>query len=104
MTLSAIQRTLLVGMGFQHKTVEELAEELGGVKVSQLMALFAQAVRKFEKAFREIQRDAVADMVRDHSTPTFLFLKKSVACLLRAVVRPSKVIFAIPFAFVRLCP
>ena len=81
MTLSAIQRTLLVGMGFQHKTVEELAEELGGVKVSQLMALFAQAVRKFEKAFREIQRDAVADMVRDLSTPTFLFLKKLVACV-----------------------
>ena len=29
MTLSAIQRTLLVGMGFQHKTVDELADELG---------------------------------------------------------------------------
>ena len=27
------------------------------------MALFAQAVRKFEKAFREIQREAVSDMV-----------------------------------------
>ena len=38
------------------------------------MALFAQAVRKFEKAFREIQRNAVSDMVCEKIFIVLLFL------------------------------
>mmetsp|Transcript_2880 Transcript_2880/g.8670 ORF Transcript_2880/g.8670 Transcript_2880/m.8670 type:complete len:412 (-) Transcript_2880:41-1276(-) len=62
-TLSAVQRTLLVGIGFLHKSVDEVAADLGGVKVSQLMALFAQVMRKFDKHFRELRRDAIAHKV-----------------------------------------
>lgn len=49
LTLSALQKAILVGVGFQHKTIDELAKELQGIAVSQIMALFSQLVRKLSK-------------------------------------------------------
>ena len=59
LTLSAIQRLILVGVGLQHSTMDALAKVLG-VATSQLMALFLQAMRKFDKFIRELRKDELA--------------------------------------------
>eukprot|EP00041_Stephanoeca_diplocostata_P033631 m.1116422 g.1116422 ORF g.1116422 m.1116422 type:complete len:1015 (+) comp24376_c0_seq2:198-3242(+) len=76
-TFTALQRALLVGMGFQHKTVDELATELGGVQASQLLALFSQAMRKFDKHFRGLQRAELEKQLPATSAPTLEPLSQS---------------------------
>ncbi|KAJ8331396.1 N-acetyltransferase 10 [Batrachochytrium dendrobatidis] len=44
--LSAVQASIFIGIGMQKKTVEELEVELG-LPVSQILALFGKAVKKF---------------------------------------------------------
>ncbi|KAH9271157.1 hypothetical protein BASA83_006701 [Batrachochytrium salamandrivorans] len=46
LTLSPVQASILVGIGLQKKTVEDLEVELG-LPVSQILALFGKAIRKF---------------------------------------------------------
>jgi len=43
--LSAVQRAILLSFGLQHKTVEQVEQDLG-LPVSQILALFNKAVRK----------------------------------------------------------
>ncbi|KAL0273043.1 UNVERIFIED_CONTAM: hypothetical protein PYX00_005816 [Menopon gallinae] len=45
-TFSAVQSAILIGMGLQHKTVDELSTELD-VPSSQLLGLFNRTIRKF---------------------------------------------------------
>lgn len=48
MALSALQQALLVGMGLQMKTVEELSQELS-LPGQQLLAMLNKSIRKFSK-------------------------------------------------------
>jgi N-acetyltransferase 10 len=58
--LSAIQRALLLAMGLQRKTVEEIGEELT-LEPSQALAQFAKVVKKIFTVLQHIQRAAVVD-------------------------------------------
>lgn len=62
MTLSFLQRALILGMGLQHKLVDDLAAEYD-LPVSQLLALFNKAVRKLHGALAKIRtQQAEADV------------------------------------------
>ena len=65
LSFTAVQRAILVGVGFQRKSIDELATELGSgqVQTSQLMALFSQAMRKFNKHLRALQTAALDSSV-----------------------------------------
>ena len=51
--LSAVQLAILVGLGLQHKTVDDLVQELE-LPSSQLLALFNRSVRKLSAVLRGI--------------------------------------------------
>uniref|UniRef100_A0A3P8ZL59 RNA cytidine acetyltransferase n=1 Tax=Esox lucius TaxID=8010 RepID=A0A3P8ZL59_ESOLU len=62
-TLSAAQCALLLGVGLQHKTVEQLEKEID-LPSSQLMGLFNRLIRKVVQFFNSIQEKAIeAQMV-----------------------------------------
>lgn len=48
-SLSALQETILIGQGLQHKTVDQLMGEFPKVDSSQVLALFNRSVRKMQK-------------------------------------------------------
>ncbi|CAG08734.1 unnamed protein product, partial [Tetraodon nigroviridis] len=63
MSLSAAQCALLLGIGLQHKSVEELEKEIE-LPSSQLMGLFNRLIRKCVQVFTGIQEKAIeAEMV-----------------------------------------
>lgn len=55
--LSAVQKAILLGMGLQHKSVDQISTELG-VPVSQLLALFIRAMRKVSAFYKKVNTDA----------------------------------------------
>uniref|UniRef100_A0A3P9IYE1 RNA cytidine acetyltransferase n=1 Tax=Oryzias latipes TaxID=8090 RepID=A0A3P9IYE1_ORYLA len=57
-SLSAAQCALLLGIGLQHKTVEQLEKEIE-LPTSQLMGLFNRIIRKFVHVFTSIQEKAI---------------------------------------------
>ncbi|KAM9854883.1 RNA cytidine acetyltransferase [Aulostomus maculatus] len=62
-SLSAAQSALLLGIGLQHKSVEQLEKEIS-LPSSQLMGLFNRLIRKFVQVFTSIQEKAIeAEMV-----------------------------------------
>ncbi|XP_036390800.1 RNA cytidine acetyltransferase [Megalops cyprinoides] len=62
-SLSAAQSALLLGVGLQHKTVDQLEKEIE-LPSSQLMGLFNRLIRKVVQYFNSIQEKAVeAEMV-----------------------------------------
>uniref|UniRef100_A0A673HQ21 RNA cytidine acetyltransferase n=1 Tax=Sinocyclocheilus rhinocerous TaxID=307959 RepID=A0A673HQ21_9TELE len=62
-TLSVAQCALLLGIGFQHKSVDELEKEIE-LPGSQLMGLFNRVIRKGVQFFNILQENAVeAEMV-----------------------------------------
>uniref|UniRef100_A0AAX7VAU2 RNA cytidine acetyltransferase n=1 Tax=Astatotilapia calliptera TaxID=8154 RepID=A0AAX7VAU2_ASTCA len=58
MSLSAAQCALLLGIGLQHKSVDQLEKEIE-LPSSQLMGLFNRVIRKFVQIFTGIQEKAV---------------------------------------------
>ncbi|KAK2917695.1 RNA cytidine acetyltransferase [Channa argus] len=57
-SLSAAQCALLLGIGLQHKSVEQLEKEID-LPSSQLMGLFNRLIRKFVQVFTSIQEKAI---------------------------------------------
>uniref|UniRef100_A0A3Q1IY47 RNA cytidine acetyltransferase n=1 Tax=Anabas testudineus TaxID=64144 RepID=A0A3Q1IY47_ANATE len=57
-SLSAAQCALLLGIGLQHKSVEQLEKEID-LPSSQLMGLFNRLIRKFVQIFTSIQEKAI---------------------------------------------
>eukprot|EP00051_Salpingoeca_urceolata_P018919 m.269885 g.269885 ORF g.269885 m.269885 type:complete len:1037 (-) comp19306_c0_seq8:61-3171(-) len=74
--LGAVQRALLLGVGLQLKTLEQMEEDFKRVSrkqnmlsVSHLMALFGQMMRKFSKEFKRLQSErAAAQLPSDRAT------------------------------------
>ncbi|XP_028304821.1 RNA cytidine acetyltransferase [Gouania willdenowi] len=58
LSLSAAQCALLLGIGLQHKSVDQLEKEID-LPSSQLMGLFNRLVRKFVQIFTSIQEKAI---------------------------------------------
>ncbi|KAK1223269.1 N-acetyltransferase 10 [Marasmius sp. AFHP31] len=70
-SLSAVQSAILLGMGLQRKSVEDIETELS-LPVSQTLALLVKVVRKISKRLMEIQRESVvkgADVPKPASEP-----------------------------------
>ncbi|XP_068459627.1 RNA cytidine acetyltransferase [Clinocottus analis] len=62
-SLSAAQCALLLGIGLQHKSVDQLEKEIE-LPSSQLMGLFNRLIRKFVQIFTSVQEKAIeAQMV-----------------------------------------
>ncbi|EIN12992.1 DUF699-domain-containing protein [Punctularia strigosozonata HHB-11173 SS5] len=57
--LSAVQSSILLALGLQRKTVEEVESELQ-LPVSQTLALFVKIVRKISKRLQDIQKAAIS--------------------------------------------
>lgn len=52
-TLSALQNVILLSIGLQHKTVDEIASELN-LPINQILAFFNKTIRKLSSSLREI--------------------------------------------------
>ncbi|KAF8836172.1 DUF699-domain-containing protein [Paxillus ammoniavirescens] len=62
--LSAVQASILLGMGLQRKSIEEVEAELS-LPVAQALAMFNKLVRKISKKLTDIQKEAIgADIPR----------------------------------------
>lgn len=57
--LSGAQNAILLSLGLQHKSVEQLEIDLD-IKVSQVLALFNKVVRKFSNHFRSLEEQSLA--------------------------------------------
>lgn len=57
--LSHVQAAILLGLGLQHKSLDDLAAELG-LPASQLLALFNKAVRRIVGTLRKVVEDSEA--------------------------------------------
>ncbi|XP_077318867.1 RNA cytidine acetyltransferase [Lithobates pipiens] len=60
--LSVAQNALLLGIGLQHKSMDELEKEIE-LPVSQLMGLFNRVIRKIVQVFNRVQEKAVEDQM-----------------------------------------
>ncbi|KAJ2923519.1 hypothetical protein H1R20_g13575, partial [Candolleomyces eurysporus] len=56
--LTAVQASILLALGLQRKTVEDVEKELG-LPVSQVLALLVKVVRKLGKRLAEVRREEV---------------------------------------------
>ncbi|KAG2094228.1 GNAT acetyltransferase 2-domain-containing protein [Suillus discolor] len=56
--LSAVQASILLGLGLQRKTIEEVEGELS-LPVAQALALFAKVIRKITKHLVDIQKASI---------------------------------------------
>ena len=65
--LSAVQGAILLGMGLQRKSVEEVESELQ-LPVSQTLALFVKLIRKITNRLQELKKEAIAAEIPDKTT------------------------------------
>eukprot|EP00040_Diaphanoeca_grandis_P022140 m.118487 g.118487 ORF g.118487 m.118487 type:complete len:1007 (-) comp28670_c0_seq2:99-3119(-) len=77
-SLTPVQQLLIVGIGFQKKSIEELVVELG-VQPNQLMALFSRCMRAFNKHLRSLQRDALESSVPQEKDVNMTALDETLA-------------------------
>lgn len=68
-SLSGIQQSILLAIGLQRKSVDDLEKELT-LPSSQLLAMFLKIVRKMSTHFRSLQENAVADTLPADKVPT----------------------------------
>ncbi|KAI1794931.1 DUF699-domain-containing protein [Ganoderma leucocontextum] len=62
--LSAVQSSILLALGLQRKTIEEVEAELG-LPVSQALALFVKIVKKISKRLLDVQKEAISATIPD---------------------------------------
>ncbi|CED84392.1 duf699-domain-containing protein [Phaffia rhodozyma] len=61
LTLSPTQASILLGLGLQRKSIEEVAVELpaGGLPVNQALALFIKSIRKLSSNLQTLQKKSI---------------------------------------------
>ena len=64
--LSAVQSSILLALGLQRKTIEEIEAELS-LPVSQSLALFVKVIKKLSKRLLDIQKAAISATIPDAS-------------------------------------
>jgi len=62
--LSGVQSSILLALGLQRKTVEDVEAELQ-LPVAQSLALFVKTIRKMTKALSEVQKQAIEETLPD---------------------------------------
>ncbi len=62
--LSGVQSSILLALGLQRKTVEDVEAELQ-LPVAQSLALFVKTIRKMTKALAEVQKQAIEETLPD---------------------------------------
>ncbi|KAI0769934.1 GNAT acetyltransferase 2-domain-containing protein [Fomes fomentarius] len=62
--LSAVQSSILLALGLQRKTVEEIEAELQ-LQVSQVLALFVKVIKKMTKRLLDVQKAAISATLPD---------------------------------------
>ena len=62
--LGAVQSSILLALGLQRKTVEEIEAELN-LPVSQVLALFVKVVKKVGRKLLDVQKAAVSATIPD---------------------------------------
>lgn len=70
--LSYTQSAILLGMGLQHKKVDDLLVDLN-LQANQLLPLFNKGIRKFTRVFREVfEKDIAQEMeLEEQNKPKF---------------------------------
>lgn len=63
-SLSSVQAAILLAVGLQHKSIDDVAAELN-LPASQAMAMFSKIVRKFSTHFRAVVRKDIAATMPD---------------------------------------
>ncbi|KAJ3721063.1 GNAT acetyltransferase 2-domain-containing protein [Lentinula raphanica] len=66
LNLSAVQSAILLGMGLQRKSVEEIETELS-LPVSQILAMLVKLILKIGKRLIEIQKEGITQSMPDRS-------------------------------------
>ncbi|KAJ3717581.1 GNAT acetyltransferase 2-domain-containing protein [Lentinula guzmanii] len=66
LSLSAVQSAILLGMGLQRKTVEEIEIELS-LPVSQILAMLVKLVLKITKRLIDVQKEGITQGMPDRS-------------------------------------
>ncbi|KAI9058108.1 DUF699-domain-containing protein [Trametes sanguinea] len=62
--LSAVQSSILLALGLQRKTIEEIETELQ-LPVSQALALFVKVIKKISKRLLDVQKAAISATIPD---------------------------------------
>ncbi|OSD07469.1 DUF699-domain-containing protein [Trametes coccinea BRFM310] len=62
--LSAVQSSILLALGLQRKTIEEIESELQ-LPVSQALALFVKVIKKISKRLLDVQKAAISATIPD---------------------------------------
>ncbi|CAB4420905.1 unnamed protein product [Rhizophagus irregularis] len=65
--LSGIQSSILLGIGLQRKSVDDIEKELT-LPSNQILALFIKIVRKFSTYFRSLETEAIQKEIPDETT------------------------------------
>ncbi|GBC09125.1 hypothetical protein RclHR1_08620001 [Rhizophagus clarus] len=65
--LSGIQSSILLGIGLQRKSIDDLEKELT-LPSNQILALFIKMVRKFSTYFRSLETEAIQKEIPDETT------------------------------------
>lgn len=74
--LSYTQSAILLGMGLQHKSVEDMQVDLN-LQANQLLPLFNKGIRKFTRVFREVFEREIAKQVDSETQKGHEQLKKN---------------------------
>lgn len=64
LNLSSIQKSILLSIGFQHKKIDSISNELN-IQVSQLLAILSKIIRKFSSCFTKILTDTYKKAIED---------------------------------------
>ena len=78
LSLSPVQASILLGLGLQRKSIEDVALELG-LPVNQALALFIKAIRKLSAALQAVQKKAIADELPAERTQADVVRKQGLA-------------------------
>jgi N-acetyltransferase 10 len=55
--MSYVQASIFLGIGLQHKSIEKISSDLGGLKPNQILPQLNKCVKKFTCVFRKIYED-----------------------------------------------
>ncbi|KAE8365097.1 GNAT acetyltransferase 2-domain-containing protein [Aspergillus caelatus] len=67
-SLSGVQQSILLAVGLQHKSMDDLEKELS-LPSSQLLAMFLKIIRKMSTHFRSVIEGAVAETMPSEQVP-----------------------------------
>ena len=69
--LSYTQSAILLGVGLQFKSVDDLQSEMN-LQVNQLLPLFNKAIKKFTRIFKEVYEKEIAKQMEGQDSRTKL--------------------------------